>query len=68
MKDRVKFGVGSMAYVMLVYTVGSYLGYRVGRSRGKLEVYSEQLLDQLDKTMDKMRDKFPEYFNDEESH
>lgn len=67
MKGNVKFGLGAAAYVAAVYAIGSYLGYRVGKSQGRLEVYLENTLERLDKNMTEMREKYPEYFNDEES-
>lgn len=63
MKDNIKASL----IVGAVYAVGGYLGYRAGKSKGKLEVHLEQLkgnYNQLDKLL---KEKYPEKFEDEES-
>ena len=67
MKVNFKSGLGAVAYVAMAYSVGVYLGYRVGKSQGRLEVYVKKAMDQLDKDMAEMQEKYPEYFSDEES-
>lgn len=62
-----KSSVKSSLIVGAVYVVGGYLGYRTGKSKGKLEVHLEQLkrnYSQLDKLL---KEKYPEKFENEES-
>lgn len=52
MKFNWKFGLISGMYVGFVYAVGSYLGYRIGKSQGRIEAYIENIEALIDLTND----------------
>lgn len=43
MKFNWKAGLGCSLYVGCVYLIGSYLGYRVGKTQGKIEAHIESI-------------------------
>lgn len=67
MKDKIKAGLGNGLYAGLVYVLGCYLGYRLGKSQGVLEAHIEHTQEQIEKDLKALHDEFPECFNDEES-
>ena len=60
MKKHVKASLGASIFVGAVYAVGGILGYRAGKSKGKLETHLEQLNEnheQLNKYLKKVSPK-----------
>ena len=62
MKERLIGGL----YVGVVYAVGAYLGYRAGRSKGRLEMYCDMAREQHEKAMEELKRDHPELFEEEE--
>lgn len=53
-------------YVGAVYAVGAFLGYRAGRSKGRLEMYCQLKNNEIEEDLARLRQDFPEFFEEKE--
>lgn len=65
MKNKIMGSLGFGLYVGLVYAIGSYLGYRLGKSSGRFEADLEHLEREIERDMRELEEKYPELFEKE---
>lgn len=67
MKFNLKAGLGFGLYVGFVYAVGSYLGYRLGKSAGRFEAETEHMIEEIERMDKELKEKYPVLFKEEEA-
>lgn len=65
MKFNLKVGLGFGLYVGFVYVVGSYLGYRLGKSTGRLEAEIDHIEKDIERYEKELKERNPELFEEE---